>query len=70
MSLVESRGALSKGFRDLSNRWAEVHSVWHDTQSETFEREYLLTIETEVRKATAALDHMNAVLHKIVTDCE
>lgn len=70
MSLLESRGALSKSFKDLSNRWAEIRSCWQDAQADVFEREYLFLIESEVRRASAAMDHLNVVLVKIIKECE
>ena len=70
MSLAEGRGALTKSFKDLSNRWMEVRTSWNDSQADYFEKQYLYLLETEVRKALAAMDHMNVVLQKIVKDCE
>ena len=70
MSLVESRGQLTKVFRDLMNRWMMVRSDWNDPRAQYFEEQYLLPLEIEVRKAVAAMDHMNIVLNKITQDCE
>lgn len=70
MSLVESKGALSKAARDLSARWNDVKGVWADAQSLEFEKRYLFLIEQDVRSALGAMDHMNQVLQKIENDCE
>ena len=70
MSLAESRGQLGKSYRDLWNRWEHVKSSWSDTQAETLEKQYLLQIETQVRKTLAAMDHMNIVLQRTIKDCE
>lgn len=70
MSLAESRGALTKGLREFLNRWMEAKAVWQDSQAENFERQYVLMIENEVRKATASMDHVNIALMQIVKNCE
>lgn len=70
MSLVEARGQLTKAFRDLTNRWMQVRGDWNDARAQYFEEQYLRPLEIEIRKATAAMDHMNVVLNKITQDCE
>ena len=70
MSLMESKGTLSKAMKDLFARWNNVQDVWTDTQSKEFEKVYLLQIEQDVRSALGAMDHMNQVLQKIENDCE
>lgn len=70
MSLAETRGQLTKGFRDLWNRWETVKGSWADVQADHFEKQYLLEIESQVRKALAAIDHMNIVMQKTEKDCE
>ncbi len=70
MSLAESRGQITKAFRDLMNRWEQVRSSWNDAQAEEFQQQYLLEFEVQIRKAVSSMDHMNVVLHKITKDCE
>jgi hypothetical protein len=70
MSLIESRGQLTKMHRDLMNRWMMVRSEWNDNRAQYFEDQYLRTLEIEIRKTVAAMDQMNVVLNKIVQDCE
>lgn len=70
MSLMDSRGTLSKATKDLFARWADVQSVWSDAQSQEFEKTYLLSVEQDVRAALSALDQMNQVLDALVSDCE
>ena len=69
MSLLENRGAQTKAFKDLGNRWVDVKSSWQHTQADNFEKLYLLPLEAELRKALAAMDHMNIVLNKIEREC-
>ena len=70
MSLAESRGQITKAYRDLQTRWERAHGEWNDGQAEQFEKQYLLHFEAQVRKTLSALDHMNIVLLKTVKDCE
>lgn len=70
MSLAESRGQITKAYRELWTRWERAHAEWNDAQADQFEKQYLLHFEAQVRKALATLDHMNIVLQKTVKDCE
>lgn len=70
MSLAESRGQISKAYRDLATRWEHARSEWNDAQADVFEKQYLFHFEAQVRKALSVLDHMNVVLQKTVKDCE
>ena len=70
MSLMESRGELSKAAKELLARWSEVQAGWSDAQSREFEKVYITPIEQDVHSALGALDHMNLVLMKVESDCE
>ena len=70
MSLMESKGALSKSTKELFARWEDVKGVWSDAQSKEFEKVYLSQIEQDVRSALGAMDRMSHVLQKIENDCE
>ena len=70
MSLMDSKGTLSRAAKDLLARWEEAKNVWSDTQSQEFETTYIFLIEQDVRSALGAMDHMNQVLAKIESDCE
>jgi hypothetical protein len=70
MSLMESKGTLSKAAKVLFARWTEVKGVWSDAQSQEFEKNFLVQIEQDVRSALGALDRMEQVLQKIENDCE
>lgn len=70
MSLAESRGQLGKAYRDLKARWDSVRSSWGDAQADNLEKQYLLEIENQVRRALTAMEHMNIVLQKTEKDCE
>lgn len=70
MSLMDSKGALSRALKDLLLRWETVKEVWSDEQSAAFEKSFLWQIEQDVRSAMGAMDQMDQVMHKIKTDCE
>ena len=69
MSLMDSKGGLSKAGKELFTRWDEARVTWSDAQSHEFETTYLDLIEQDVRSAMAALDQMNNVIQTIHSDC-
>ena len=69
MSLIDSKGSLSRAAKDLFARWEEVKGVWSDTKSKEFEEMYIIQIEQDVRTALSAMDHMNQVLQTIENAC-
>jgi len=70
MSLMESKGSLSKAAKELFARWNDVQGVWSDAQSKEFEKVYILQIEQDVRSALGAMDRMGSVLQALENDCE
>ena len=70
MGLHEARGMLAKAMKDLSNRWRETKVNWDDAQSEQFEKKYMETVESDMRMAMTAMDHLAVVLAQIERDCE
>ena len=70
MSMMESKGALSKATKELMGKWSEVKEIWADAQSREFEKNFLEQLDQDVRAAFTALDRMETVIHKIRTDCE
>ena len=70
MSLLDSKGAISRAAKDLLARWSDVKVVWSDVQSQEFEKTYLSQLEQDVKSALGALDQMSQVLQKIEHDCE
>ena len=70
MSLMESKGTLSKAAKELFARWEDVKSIWSDTQSAQFEKNYLLPLEQDLRSAISAMEQMDQALQKMHSDCE
>jgi len=70
MSLMENSGTLSRAAKDLFARWNDVNAIWNDTQSEEFEKSCLEPLRQDIRAALGAMEHMNAILQTIQSDCE
>lgn len=69
MSLMDSKGSLTKASKELMARWEEVKNVWSDAQSREFERIYLEPLQQDMRSAVGAMEQMNQVLQGIEHDC-
>jgi hypothetical protein len=70
MGLYEGRGNLTKGHKDLMLRWQSARSNWNDVVAEQFEETYLQPLETSLRAAVSAMDHMAQVLSRVDRDCK
>ncbi len=69
MSVIDSKGGLSKAAKELFARWNEVRETWTDAQSREFARTFLEPLEQDVRSALSALDHLHLILQAIHNDC-
>jgi hypothetical protein len=65
MGVFEGRGQLAKAVKDLQQKWSATKASWNDPMSEEFERRYLDPLESDVRSAVTAMEHMSAVLHQV-----
>jgi len=70
MGVYEGRGQLNKALKELLHRWIETKSSWDDIRARQFEETYLTPLETDLRSALAAMDHMAIILSQIDRDCE
>jgi hypothetical protein len=70
MSVMDSKGGLSKATKELFAKWHGVQDIWSDAQSREFEKTVLEPLEQDVRSALGALDHLNLVIQTIHNDCE
>jgi hypothetical protein len=70
MGVYESRGQLSKGIKELNNRWLDTKGSWDDAVSRKFEERYLLPLEADLKSAAAAMDQMGILLSQIRRECE
>jgi hypothetical protein len=70
MSLLETRGALNDALKELFVRWNDMQDVWHDAQSQEFEKNCLEPLQHTVRSALSAMDQLNVTLQSLKSDCE
>lgn len=70
MGVYEGRGQLSRGMKDLMNRWLEAKSSWDDANSERFEEKYLKMLEHDLRQAVSAMDTMAVLISQAHHDCD
>jgi len=56
--------------KELMHRWIETKSSWDDIRSRQFEEEHLISLESDLRNALSAMDHMAVILNQIHRDCE
>jgi hypothetical protein len=70
MGVHESRGNLSKAFKELMLRWADTRQGWNDVRSEQFEQQYLIELENNLRMAGSAMDQIGILINQARRDCE
>lgn len=70
MGVYEGRGQLSKAIKLLELRWQEARMSWDDSAAEHFEKKFLEPLESDLRTAVSAMDHMAGVLARVRRDCE
>ena len=70
MGVYESRGQLAKLMKELGDKWADTKADWDDVVSQNFEKKFLDPLESDLRNATGAMDHMALLLSQIRRDCQ
>jgi hypothetical protein len=70
MGVYEARGSLTKAMKDLLGRWSETKTDWSDAASKKFEKDFIVAMETDLRSALGAMDHMAVVLAQARHDCQ
>ena len=70
MGVHEGRGTLAKAMKELMLRWNDVHSAWNDSRTEEFEQAYLIPLQSDLKNAVAAMDHIAIQLSQARRDCE
>jgi len=70
MSTQGSAGNLSGALKELSMRWQETKTHWHDVKSREFDRTYLEKLPNDVGRAMGVIEEIGTLLKKVRHDCE
>lgn len=70
MGVYESRGQLAKLMKELNDKWADTRIDWDDVVSDSFEKRFLVPLETDLRNALGAMDSMALLLSQIRRECQ
>lgn len=70
MSVVEGKAKLIQAGKNLVADWQQVREAWRDENCRRFEKKYIARLETDIRAAAQAMDHIAAMLGSARRDCE
>lgn len=70
MSVVEGRAKLIQAGKKLMADWQQVKETWRDENCRQFEKKYVARLETDIRAATKAMEHIFVILGSARRDCE
>ncbi len=56
--------------KEISLRWADTKSHWHDARSAEFERRFMQELLPRVNQAAAAVEKLDELFKRIRKDCE
>jgi CII-binding regulator of phage lambda lysogenization HflD len=70
MGVYDSRARAVKGLKELMGQWAETGRSWNDEVSRAFFKKYLEHLESDMRSASSAMDHMAQMIQQCKRDCE
>jgi hypothetical protein len=69
MSVNAGHAKLREGSKRLQARWKEIRVMWRDENSRRFEETLVEPLLSSIRTGEIAMEHMEAVLHRIRRDC-
>lgn len=69
MSLDAGRGALTKAYKSLQERWLDVQRYWHDAVQKEFAEEHWEPLGPRVVGVLAASDRLGQILLQMERDC-
>ncbi|MCC6239546.1 MAG: hypothetical protein IT448_04525 [Phycisphaerales bacterium] len=69
MGLYEARGNLTKGMKELMQRWLDTKALWRDAAAQQFEEKYIASMERDFRSAVSAMDHAGKIVAQIRNEC-
>ena len=70
MSLNHSKGRLVGLSRELLRVWQETQESWRDAKGREFDSTYMQPMFDAIDHASAAIDDLDQVLHRLRQDCE
>lgn len=70
MSLKANYAKLHSGSKELFARWCGVTEHWQDENRRRFEKKYITTLQSELRKTQLAMERMDTVLNQVRRDCK
>ncbi len=56
--------------REISLRWAETKTHWHDAKSEEFDRRFMVELAAQVSRTEVNVEKLDELLQKVRNDCE
>ena len=69
MGLYEAKGQLDRAMNDLTFRWSQVRSAWHDQVAVDFEEKHLVPLQAQLRNATAAMAIAASLVSRVRQEC-
>jgi hypothetical protein len=70
MSAKESGANLVQALKELSLKWGEAKSHWHDAKMQQFERDYLAELPDHVQRTMGVMQEIDVLLKRVRNDCE
>jgi len=69
MSVIEGKAKLIKAGKRLMADWRQVKEAWRDENCRQFEKKYIAQLETDIRAAAQAMEHIAAMIGNARRDC-
>ena len=70
MNLNGNKSRLTGLTKEISLRWAETKSHWHDAKSAEFDQRFMTELFPRLNKATNTIEKLEELFKKIRKDCE
>jgi hypothetical protein len=69
MSVSTGRARLFDAYKKLRQHWQRTGETWRDETKADFERQYMDTIDKQVRTAMNAMGQIEEVIAKVRREC-
>ena len=70
MSVSGSHMKLSRAGKGLLAGWQRIRETWRDENARQFEKKYLAPLQTELRMTQMAMEHIDAMISHLQSDCK